>query len=74
MSSVGSYGSEGRMTYTAIGLQTNIAGRIQSKCEPGSILMSDATYQLIDDVIDCVPKGEIECKGVHYPVKVYAPV
>lgn len=74
MSSVGSYGSEGRMTYTAIGLQTNIAARIQSKCAPGRILMSDATYQLIDDVIDCIPKGEVECKGVHYPVNVYAPV
>ncbi len=71
--SVGSFGSEGRMTYTAIGLQTNIAARIQSHCEPGGILISNATYQLVDDVIDCEAKGEVECKGVHFPVKVYAP-
>ena len=71
--SVGSFGSEGRVTYTAIGLQTNIAARIQSHCPPGGILISNATYQLVDDVIDCEPRGEVECKGVHYPVKVYAP-
>ncbi|MDX1498076.1 MAG: adenylate/guanylate cyclase domain-containing protein [Salinisphaeraceae bacterium] len=73
MVSVGSYGSEGRMTYTAIGLQTNIAARIQSHCEPGGILISEASCHLVEDHIDCVPKGEVECKGVHFPVKVYAP-
>ena len=71
--SVGSFGSEGRMTYTAIGLQTNIAARIQSHCEPGGILLSDASWHLVKDLIDCTPKGEVECKGVHFPVKVYAP-
>ena len=71
--SVGSFGSEGRMTYTAIGLQTNIAARIQSHCTPGGILISNATYQLVDEVIDCEARGEVECKGVHFPVKVYAP-
>ncbi len=72
--SVGSFGSEGRMTYTAIGLQTNIAARIQSHCEPGDILISDATYQLIADDIDCEAKGEVECKGVHFPVKAFSPM
>ncbi|MGJ8671176.1 MAG: adenylate/guanylate cyclase domain-containing protein [Oceanococcus sp.] len=71
--SVGSFGSEGRMTYTAIGLQTNIASRIESKAKPGEILISDGSYQLISGQIDCEPRGEIECKGVHFPVKVYAP-
>ncbi len=71
--SVGSFGSEGRMTYTAIGLQTNIAARIQSHCEPGGILLSDASWHLVKDAIDCEPRGEVECKGVHFPVKVYAP-
>ncbi len=71
--SVGSFGSEGRMTYTAIGLQTNIAARIQSHCEAGGILLSDASWHLVKDAIDCEPKGEVECKGVHFPVKIYAP-
>lgn len=71
--SVGSFGSEGRMTYTAIGLQTNIAARIQSHCEPGGVLLSDASWHLVKDKIDCEPRGEVECKGLHFPVKVYAP-
>ena len=73
MASVGSFGSEGRMSYTAIGLQVNVAARIQSHCEPGGVLVSDSTYQLVKDEIDCEPRGEVDCKGVHYPVKVYAP-
>lgn len=72
--SVGSFGSEGRMTYTAIGLQTNIASRIQAHCAPGGILLSDASWHLVKDQIDCEPCGEVQCKGVHFPVKVYAPI
>lgn len=72
--SVGSFGSEGRMTYTAIGLQTNIAARLQAHCEPGGVLLSDATWHLAKDRFPCQPRGEVECRGVHYPVRVYAPV
>lgn len=71
--SVGSFGSEGRMTYTAIGLQTNVAARLQAHCEPGSILLSDASWYLVKDQIPCEPRGEVICKGVHYPVRVYSP-
>ncbi|MCW2832012.1 MAG: hypothetical protein JWP31_2704 [Aeromicrobium sp.] len=71
--SVGSFGSEGRMTYTAIGLHTNIAARIQAHCEPGEILLSDYSWHLIKDRISCEPRGEVQCKGVHYPVPVYSP-
>jgi class 3 adenylate cyclase len=73
MVSVGSYGSEGRMTYTAIGLQTNIAARIQARCEPGDILLSDATWQLVQGEIPCESRGTMEIKGVHYPVATYSP-
>ena len=71
MLSVGSFGSQGRMTYTAIGLQTNVTNRIQSFCRPGEILLSDACWQLVRDQVPCTPRGEIEIKGVHFPIKVY---
>lgn len=71
--SAGSYGSQGRMTYTAMGMQTNIASRIEEAADPGGVLISDATYQLVRDTLPCEFRGEVECKGVHYPVKVYAP-
>jgi class 3 adenylate cyclase len=73
VSSVGTFGSEGRGTYTAIGLQINIAARIQAKCEPGSILLSQASWQLVKDTITCECRGETEVKGVHFPIKLYAP-
>lgn len=71
--SVGSFGSEGRMTYTAIGLHANIAARLQAQCEPGRILLSDACWHLVKHRIACEPCGEVRCKGVHYPVPVYSP-
>jgi class 3 adenylate cyclase len=69
--SVGSYGSKGRMTYTAMGLETNITARIEKEAAPGGILISDATYKLLGESVRCVPRGEIECRGVHSPVSVY---
>jgi class 3 adenylate cyclase len=72
--SVGSFGSEGRMTYTAIGLHTNIAARLEAHCEPGGILMSESTWDLAKDVIPCALRGEVQCKGLREPVRAYAPL
>ena len=74
MLSVGSFGSEGRMTYTAIGMHTNIAARLQSACEPGEVLVSESTQALAEDAIVFEPRGDVVCKGVHYPVRIYTPV
>lgn len=71
--SVGTFGSDGRATYTAIGLQMNIAARIQAQCEPGSILLSSASWHLVKDTVECEPLGEVTVKGVHYPISIYAP-
>lgn len=69
--SVGDYGSPGRKLYSAIGLQTNLAARIQAHCEPGKILMSHSTWALVKDNVPCIERGELPFKGVHYPVPVY---
>lgn len=71
MVSVGSYASPGRMTYTAVGIETNIASRIQAASQSGCIWVSDTTYQLVREEFEFKPRGEVECKGVHYPVKVF---
>lgn len=70
--SVGSYGSRGRLTYTAFGLQTNITSRIEKAAAPGSVMVSDSTYQLARGAFAFEPRGDVECKGVHYPVPVYS--
>ena len=73
MLSVGTFGSDGRATYTAIGLQMNVAARIQAQCEPGGILLSSASWHLVNDTVECDPLGEVTVKGVHFPISIYAP-
>ncbi len=69
--SIGNFGSEGLMDYTAIGRHVNLAARLQASCEPGRILISYPTWLLVQDEIRCTPKGEIRVKGVRDPVTVY---
>src|SRR5262249_47144401 len=45
---VGRIGDDLRMDYTAIGDTTHLAARLQSLAEPGTILVSDATWRMID--------------------------
>jgi adenylate cyclase len=71
VASVGNFGSRGRVDYTAIGRQVNLAARLQVNCDPGKILISHSTWSLVHDEIACVAKGEIQVKGFHQPVKVY---
>ncbi len=73
VANVGSFGSQRRMDYTAIGRQVNLAARLEASCEPGNVLISHSTYALVCDKIPCFPKGEITVKGIHQPVKIYSP-
>lgn len=68
---IGNFGSNDRMDYTAIGRQVNLAARLQAHCEPGRILLSHSTYVLVEDEIVCVPKGQIQVKGFEHPVLAY---
>ena len=71
VASVGDFGSEGRTTYSAVGNQTNLAARIQTHCEPGRVLISHTTWALVKHEISCQERGEIQVKGLHYPVRIY---
>jgi len=69
--SVGNFGSQRRLDYTAIGRQVNLAARLQAAAEQGKILISHATWLLVQDEIACVSRGEIHVKGLPQPVRVY---
>ncbi len=71
MATVGGYGSSERKEYTAMGMQVNIAARLESACSPGKILMNHTTWVLVKDDIPCLEKGKLEVKGYHLPLRVY---
>jgi len=71
MANVGNYGSEGFMEYSAIGLNTNLASRLEQACQPGEIYLSHATWALVNGEIPCEEVGIIEVKGFHYPIQTY---
>jgi len=71
MANVSNYGSEALMEYSAIGLNTNLASRIEHVCEPGEIYVSHTTSVLIQNIILCVEVGTIEGKGFHFPIRTY---
>lgn len=68
---VGNFGSEDRLDYTIIGRGVNTAARLESHAASGQILISYETYALVADEISCEAKGEIEVKGLAYPISTY---
>jgi class 3 adenylate cyclase len=69
--SVGTFGSTVRATYTGIGLQTNIAARVQAEAPPGGILLSNTSWHLVKDTVPSQHRGEVLVKGVHFPIGLY---
>jgi class 3 adenylate cyclase/tetratricopeptide (TPR) repeat protein len=68
---VGRIGDDLRMDYTAVGDATNVAARLQSLAEPGTILMSRATHRLVEGYIHSEPLGPVPVKGRREPVPLY---
>jgi len=72
MATVGGYGSSERKEYTAMGMQTNIAARLEQTCTPGGILISHTTWALVNGEISCSEKEHINVKGLDKPIRVYS--
>lgn len=68
---VGNFGSFDRMDYTIIGKEVNVAARLEGTAEPGRILISETTYDLVKDEIDCEPHGNIQVKGLERSLMTY---
>jgi adenylate cyclase len=70
---VGYVGSGERVQYTAIGSEVNVAARLEelSKRLDTPVLISQATYDRVKDMVQCRPRGSFELHNVPEPVTVY---
>ena len=68
---VGNFGSPDRMDYTIIGNEVNLAARLQTSAEPGSILLAHETNALVQDIVLTEEQPPITVKGFPRPINTY---
>jgi class 3 adenylate cyclase/HEAT repeat protein len=56
-----------------LGNNVNIASRLETSAKGGSILISEALHQHLDEYIHCREIGLITVKGISEPIKAYEP-
>lgn len=59
---------------TAMGEAVTIAARMESAAEPGTVLVSENTYRLVETRFQWQPLGDTTLKGVSQPIRVYRPL
>src|SRR5262249_33520823 len=64
-------GSDLHMDYTAIGQTTHLAARMEQLSDPGSILVSPATFELAEGFVEVHSLGHVPVKGLPEPIEVY---
>jgi class 3 adenylate cyclase/tetratricopeptide (TPR) repeat protein len=64
-------GSDLHMDYTAVGQTTHLAARMEQFADPGSILLSPATFELTEGFVEAKALGPVPVKGLAEPVAVY---
>ena len=68
---VGAMGTGGRQESLALGDTPNIAARLQGLAAPDTVVISDATWRLVQGYFACDDLGSQPLKGVETPVQAY---
>jgi class 3 adenylate cyclase len=64
-------GNDLHMDYSAVGLTTVLAARMEQLATPGSILLTAATLRLVEGLVQVTPLGPMPVKGVDEPIEVF---
>jgi len=68
---VGTLGNDLRVEFNAVGDTVNLASRMEGLAEPGTIYVTEDTFQLTEGLFRFESLGEKRIKGKERPVKVY---
>ena len=68
---VGNFGSRDRMDYTIIGNEVNLAARLETAAEAGSILLAHETNSLVQDIVLTEEQPSMTVKGFVRPINTY---
>jgi class 3 adenylate cyclase/tetratricopeptide (TPR) repeat protein len=68
---VHSIGTDLHMHYTAVGHTAHLAARMEQAADPGSVLITLATFRLVEGYVDVTPVGPIKVKGIGDSIEAY---
>jgi len=68
---VGEMGGGGRHEQLALGETPNLAARVQGKAAPNTVMISTATYRLVQGLFECQDLGPHTLHGVSTPLSLY---
>jgi class 3 adenylate cyclase/tetratricopeptide (TPR) repeat protein len=64
-------GSNLHMDYSAVGLTTHLASRMEQLADPGQILLSADTLRLVEGYVDVTAVGPVPIRGLPGPIEVF---
>jgi class 3 adenylate cyclase len=68
----GNIGSEAHAKYSVIGAPVNLAARLESQAGRGEVLISQASYELVQDAVRILDTRAVTAKGFSEPVLAYS--